>query len=233
MEINKMPLEILDSHKVAVFDVDGLLIDSEPAYNEYWQRAGRELGYELTKDMVLELRSLDASLAQEKFAAWFGDADAYLRVRTRRREMMSADDAVIAYPLKTGAKEMVSFARERGLKTAIVTSSPQQRILAILGRYSFAELFDYIICADKVKRNKPFPDIYLYAAAQLGVEPKECIAFEDSPNGLKSAHDAGCCTVMIPDLSPYSEELKTVADYHMESLQAFCDACRKELKAII
>lgn len=223
-----MPLKIIDSHRVAVFDVDGLLIDSERAYNAYWQKAGRELGYPISFEMALELRSLDASLAQKMFLNWFGDADAYQRVRMRRREMMRQEDESIQYPLKSGAKEMISFARERGLRTAIVTSSQPQKARSLLDRYSLAEMFDHIVCAEKVERNKPFPDIYLYAAAQLGVKPEECIAFEDSPNGLRSAHDAGCYTVMIPDLSPYSKELDSIADDHAESLLAYYEECRRE-----
>ena len=187
--------------KVALFDMDGLLIDSEKVYCACWIQAARELGYSLDEERVLTLRSLDKTLANELFVGWFSDRTAYERVKTRRKEIMAA-----------------KIRQTRGIKSAVVTASPQKRAQMHLESVGLNGLFETIITTEDVKKGKPFPDVYLYAAGKLGVKPEDCLAFEDSPNGVKSAYEAGCRTVMIPDLTPAAEELMPYVDYVYGSL---------------
>lgn len=204
--------------KVALFDMDGLLIDSEKVYRDCWIQAAQELGYAFDEKKALTLRSLDKTLANALFIDWFSDETAYERVKARRKEIMN--EKISREPLrgKPGAHRLIGELKKRGIKSAVVTASPQKRARMHLGSVGLSGLFETIITTEDVKRGKPFPDVYLYAMGKLGVKPENCLAFEDSPNGVKSAHEAGCRTVMIPDLTPFTEDLMPYVDYVYDSL---------------
>ena len=195
-------------HKVLFLDVDGLLVDSERVFNVCWRKAAESEGYSMTYEQALQLRSLDSGLAKDLFRSWYGDDNAYPAIRAARKMIMS--EAVAKEPLvvKPGVLEFLDKATNLPVKVAIVTSSPMSRITAYLAAVGIdVSLFDSVITTEQVKRGKPFPDVYLYACKTIGSAPCECIAVEDSPNGIKSAHDAGCYTVMIPDLTPCDESI--------------------------
>ena len=195
--------------KVALFDMDGLLIDSEKVYCACWIQAARELGYSLDEERVLTLRSLDKTLANELFIGWFSDRAAYERVKTRRKEIMAAKIRQTPLQSKPGVRSLICELEKRGIKSAVVTASPQKRAQMHLESVGLNGLFETIITTE---------DVNLYAAGKLGVKPEDCLAFEDSPNGVKSAYEAGCRTVMIPDLTPAAEELMPYVDYVYGSL---------------
>ena len=100
------------------------------------------------------------------------------------------------------------FLGNNGYMRAVATATDEERAGKLLRSVGLDGCFDRIICATMVEWGKPKPDIYLFAAEQLGLSPDECIAVEDSPNGIISAHDAGCFTIMVPDLTEPDEELK-------------------------
>ncbi|MBU5430276.1 HAD family phosphatase [Kineothrix sp. MSJ-39] len=215
--------------KAALFDMDGLLIDSERVYRDCWIQAACELGYAFDEKMALMLRSLDKELANALFIKWFDDATAYERVKTRRKEIM--EEKVRKEPLqrKPGVHRLIRELGKREIKAAVVTASPQNRAQMHLSSVGLDGLFETIVTTEAVKRGKPFPDVYLYAAERLEVMPEDCLAFEDSPNGVKSAHAAGCHTVMIPDLTPVTEELMPYVEYTYGSLADLAGEMRKSI----
>ena len=215
--------------KVALFDMDGLLIDSERVYRDCWIQAARELGYAFDEEKALTLRSLDKTLANALFISWFSDETAYERVKARRKEIMN--EKIRQEPLqgKPGVRSLICELGKRGIKSAVVTASPQKRARMHLGSVGLDGLFETIITTEDVKKGKPFPDVYLYAAGKLGVKPEDCLAFEDSPNGVKSAHEAGCQTVMIPDLTPFTEELMPYVDHTYSSLADLAEELQQGL----
>ncbi len=109
--------------------------------------------------------------------------------------------------LKKGLFELFGFLREKGIKIAVATATPRERTLKYLEKIQILSYIDAIVCGDMVTTGKPAPDIYLTAAKELGLPPEEGAAFEDSPNGIKSAYSAGCHAVMIPDMTPPDEEI--------------------------
>ena len=130
-------------------------------------------------------------------------------------------EAVSKEPLraKDGVLEFLHNVKDLPVKIAIVTSSPISRITAYLASVGIdISLFDAIITTEQVAKGKPFPDVYLYACQSVGFEPNQCIAVEDSPNGVKSAHDAGCYTVMIPDLTPCDNSIEPLVDKECGSI---------------
>ena len=204
--------------KAALFDMDGLLIDSEKIYRDCWIQAAQELGYPFDTEKALSLRSLDKELANALFIRWFSDETAYERVKTRRKEIMAEKIRQVPLQRKPGVRSLIQELEKRGIKAAVVTASPQKRAQMHLESVGLGNLFETIVTTETVKRGKPFPDVYLYAAKRMQVMPKECLAFEDSPNGVKSAHEAGCHTVMIPDLTPPAEDLMPYVEHTYDSL---------------
>ena len=110
--------------------------------------------------------------------------------------------------VKAGARELLDWLGEKGYKRAVATATDIERAGKLLKTAGLYDCFDNIISASMVEWGKPKPDVYIYAAEQLGLSTSECIAVEDSPNGIISASDAGCKTIMVPDLTEPEEELK-------------------------
>ena len=110
--------------------------------------------------------------------------------------------------IKPEVKETLWAIKQKGIQIAVVTATDEERTKSYLTEIGIYEWFDSIICATMVERGKPFPDVYLYACDKIGCTPKECMAVEDSPNGIQAASDAGCKTVMVPDLTQPDEDSK-------------------------
>ena len=110
-------------------------------------------------------------------------------------------------PLKPQVPQTLEKLRQMGYSMAVVTATAQEQAVSNLKLAGLLPFFDHVISASMVKRGKPAPDVYLYACEVLGVQPENCYAVEDSPNGVMSAHAAGCRTIMIPDLSQPDAEL--------------------------
>lgn len=204
--------------KYFLFDVDGLLVDSERIFNTCWREGAKSVGYDLTFEQALQLRSCDSKLAHQLFVEWFHDDEAYSKVRAARKVLMADVKKYGTPSLKPGINEVLAKLDAKGIKYAIVSSSPVARCRKYLEEVGISVNFETIISAEMVERGKPYPEIYAFACEQLGIAPSECVSVEDSPNGLRSAHGAGCTTIMIPDLSPYNEELAEYVDYQYESL---------------
>ena len=202
-------------YKVVFLDVDGVLVDSEKVFNVCWRKAAEREGYQMTYEQALQLRSLDATLAKKLFLQWYGSEDAYPAIRASRKLIMA--ELISSEPLvaKDGVLYFLNTVGDMSIKIAIVTSSPVSRIASYLASVGIdISLFDKIITTEQVKRGKPFPDVYLFACNEMGCQPSECIAVEDSPNGVKSAHGAGCYTVMVPDLSPCTDDLRPYVNFN-------------------
>lgn len=187
--------------------MDGLLIDTEKLYLKYWKQAAADFGYEMKDEHVFAIRSLARKFSIPKLKSFFGEDLPTEEIRARRTELIDADIERNGITVKKGMRELMGYLRERGVRTAVATSTARDRTERYLGKIGAGELFDAVICGDMVSSGKPDPEIYLTAAKALGLAPQECAAFEDSPNGIRAAHAAGCEAIMIPDLTPPEEEI--------------------------
>ncbi len=196
------------SIKAVIFDLDGTVLDTEKLLVKYWCQAANEAGFPMRREHALQLRSLAAKYAAPLMKEWFGESCDYQLLRKRRMELMSAHLESYGLEVKQGIPELLSYLGEKGYKRAVATATNLERASEYLRQVGLFDSFDRVISAHMVENGKPKPDVYLYAVEQLGLSKNECIAVEDSPNGVISASDAGCKTVMIPDLTEPDEELE-------------------------
>ena len=193
--------------KGLIFDMDGLLIDTERLSFEALVYDCRQRGFELTMEQFLGIRSLSIAKCEEKFKGYFGEDFDFKDSFEKHFEYMQEHIDKYGVPMKKGADSILKFAREQGLSIALATSTPLPIAEGYLRSLGLWEYFDKVQSAANIKNGKPAPDVYLAASSLLGLDPSECMAFEDSPNGVRSASSAGCITVMVPDLSGPDEEL--------------------------
>ncbi len=213
--------------KAVIFDMDGLLLDTEKLLVRFWVQAANEAGFPMTRDHALSLRSLHRSFAIPYLKELFGEGFDYKTVRTRRMELMNEYLSDHPLELKDGAAALLSYLNKSGIPAAVCTATDLERARDYLSRVEIFERFDKIISAAMVERGKPAPDVYLYAVRQLGLLSEECLALEDSPNGVKSAAGAGCVTVMVPDLTGPDSELEKLIYACADSLGHVIDIIEK------
>jgi DNA helicase-2/ATP-dependent DNA helicase PcrA len=193
--------------KAVIFDMDGTLIDTEKYYHTCWMEAIRRFGYTVTEEQAYHLRSLGKPFAKEYFRGLFGEDFPFEEVRNERKVLVENALREHGIELKPGVEETLAFLRERQVTVAVATATDMERTTRYLKEVGIFDVFDRIISARMVEQGKPAPDVYLYACRELGLEPGECFAVEDSPNGVKSASAAGCKVVMVPDQTEPDEKL--------------------------
>lgn len=186
----------------AIFDMDGLLIDSERPIMAAWIEAARTLDIELSHSQYLQVVGLASAESQRILAGLLGGAAAYDHAlgHVRGRLQLTRSDGAPLFPAKPGAAEFLAALRERGTRCAVASSSTRAQIQGCLGSLGLLHHFSAFAGGDEVLRAKPDPALYLLAAERLGVRPADCIAFEDSENGAKAALAAGMRVVVVPDL---------------------------------
>jgi HAD superfamily hydrolase (TIGR01509 family) len=186
--------------------MDGLVLDTEKLYCRFWAEAANALGFPMTHEQSLGMRSLNRERGQEKLNAYFGPEADYIAIREKRIELMNAYIAIHGIAPKPGIRELLDYLDAHGIRCAITSSSPPEWIEKHLGEQGLAHRFDCLCSGHNMPNGKPAPDIYLYGAASLDLKPEECLALEDSPAGIESAFRAGCHPILIPDLDTPGEE---------------------------
>lgn len=210
--------------KALLFDLDGTLLDTEKYFRVCWPRAFEHFGYKMSDEQALTLRSLGRPFAPEILKKMSGDPDFdYEAVRSYRSVIMEETIKKKGLHLKKGALELLDFLHEKKIVRAVATASPKDRSERYLKQAGILDYFDRVISATMVSQGKPAPDIYEFACRELGFAPADCLAVEDSPNGVTSAFKAGCQVVMVPDQTPATAEDRRMCIAVKESLADIID----------
>jgi len=186
--------------KGIIFDMDGLLFDTERLYLKAWPPTGEIMGIPITEEVARKTIALGGYEMEEIFQAHYGLDFTLEKARPVIRQWITDYVAEHGLPVRPGAREAIAFFHKRGFPLAIGSSNLHHVVVAYLEEAGLLSYFSTIVTGDMVERVKPAPDIFLQAAANLGLRPEECLVFEDSPPGIEAAHKAGCVPIMVPDL---------------------------------
>ena len=185
-----------------IFDMDGLMFDTEALNMKAWAAAGAKHGFDITEDVMHEYIGLHLDGTRQRMTERFGAGFDFDAVRGDRIAWSAAWIEEHGLPLKPGLRELLSWLIQHDIPRAMATSSDQRVAGFYLSHTDVKGLFNVILTGDRIKHGKPAPDIFLTAAEALGAEPAGCVVLEDSYNGIRAAHAAGMMPVMVPDLLP-------------------------------
>ena len=206
--------------KAVLFDMDGILFDTEIVMKEGWQKAARELNFTLTEEHLSQMRGSALPRSRKLFEEWFHGQVTYDEGRAIRTAYLNDYIQRNGVPEKPGLHEFLSWLKEHSIKVAVATSTTRRVAEGYWKQSGIDQYIDASVCGDEVINSKPDPEIFLKAASLLKVPIAACIVAEDSINGLKAARAAGAISCMIPDLTPYTKELFPFCDYVSPSLLA-------------
>lgn len=216
----------------AIFDMDGLMIDSERVFVRGFVQAGEEMGYYNVEEVCKSTIGVTSQRTREIFLEYYGSDFDYDGLRDLGRKYISAYYARNGVPIKKGLFPLLEFLKKQGMKLAVATSTSRDKAMKTLFEDTKIGLcFDAVVCGDMVSKSKPNPEIYLKAAECIKTEPSLCYVFEDSVNGIKAAYAAGMKPIMIPDLLPPTDEIRPMLHACFESLEEALDFMKREIKS--
>ncbi|CAH0535636.1 Phosphorylated carbohydrates phosphatase [Vibrio stylophorae] len=203
--------------QAAIFDMDGLLLDTERVCMRVFKAACEQLELPFDDVVYRSMIGCNAVDIQRIFTEFYGDD--YQRIHDTWRPAYNAVVLHEAIPVKTGVLALLDWLKAQGVPMAVATSTSRDVAEVKLELAGLTPYFDSISTGDEVKHGKPHPEIYLLAAERLGVDPTQCIAFEDSNNGTRAAMAAGMQTFQIPDLVEPSDEVRALGHIVLPSME--------------
>ena len=209
--------------KAVVFDMDGLLLDTEALYKQAWQQAASDLGFELDDDAYAMLVGRPNHACEAELRRRFGAEFPMPSFRTCWSDLWREAVETRGIPAKPGLEPLLALVEARGMPRAIATSSDAHYTELSLRKAGLAGRFAIIVTGDQVTCGKPAPDIYLEAARRVGHAPADCLAFEDSDAGVLAATSAGMTTICVPDIKSPSAATVRAAYRVIPSLESALD----------
>lgn len=201
-----------------VFDMDGLMFDSERVVKYSWDVAGERMGYGPLGDNIFHTLGFNVDKRKSYFQEKYGKTFSFDTFRDEYRKAFREYEKEHGIPAKKGLHELIDLLKRAGIPMAVATSSSHEYAMSSLDGEGISDCFSAIITGGMVKEAKPSPEIYLKACQAIGVKPARAVALEDSYNGIRSAHSAGMITIMVPDLLKDSSPVDDMLDGKMESL---------------
>ncbi len=200
-----------------IFDMDGLMLDTEPLYRASWRQAALECGYDLTEAIHDRFVGRNRKDSEQVLVDTFGPEFPLEKFRATVRQ---CEDRAFSGPVskKPGLEQLLSFLEARQVPKAVATSTDRRIALHLLAATELLGRFSAVATGDEVANGKPSPDLFLLAAERLGVEPAACLVLEDSDTGVAAAHRAGMGVYIVPDLLPPSAAAEGMAQGTFRSL---------------
>mgnify|MGYP002624372532 CR=1 FL=1 len=197
--------------KAVIFDMDGVLLDTESLCFECWRRAGNERGLDDADEAYRLCIGSNTNDTMDILHKRYGSAFDAWGFYARTGELFHIVEAEQGLALMPYVTECLTALKEAGYRLAVASSTRSEAVHRQLSAAGIIGYFETITCGDTVKHSKPAPDIYLKACESLHLAPEDCLAVEDSPNGVRSASVAGLRCVMVPDQIQPSEEIRALA----------------------
>lgn len=210
-----------------IFDMDGLMFDTERVFVKAWDYAGEKIGVGKAGYMVYKTLGMNIKASYNVWKTEFGDRYQEEELRKYTKEFLQKYYAENKVPVKKGLYVLLDYLKKSGVKMAVASSSPRWEVEKHLNDAGIYDYFVGIVCGDMIQNSKPDPEIYLKACELLERKPSECLALEDSKNGLLSAHQAGCKPIMVPDLWQPDEETEKILYAKFEDLEMVKDFLEK------
>lgn len=202
-----------------IFDMDGLMIDSENWTFEEYVKVCAEKGYVMDLACYKSIVGYTMTVIREKFRKYFGEAFPLDEIISQVHENLDARFAQEGIPVKPGLKELLAYLERGQYHMVVATSSDRNRVDSILRQGALTEYFDDVVCGDEVGNGKPDPEIFLKACEKAGTTPASALVLEDSEWGILAAHRAGIPCICIPDLKEPGEESRGLTAAVMHSLE--------------
>lgn len=215
--------------KAIIFDMDGLMIDTERLALKAWQLAGVDFGFPISDDIFISMVGRNRWDSDRTLVEVFGTDFPVDAVRKKYRMYLDSwiDEGKLS--VKSGLLDLLGFLDKISMLKAVATSTEYERAIHKLSLTNLLRYFPVVIAGDQVEKGKPAPDIFLAASVRLGVLPESCLVLEDSDAGIQAAYDAGMTPVMIPDMKPPSEKSLAFAHTVFVGLGEFHDYFRESL----
>lgn len=202
-----------------IFDMDGVLFDTEKLCMESWLSLSGQYGISDMEEFYPKCIGLNDADTKALMLKNYGADFPYENFRKETSLCFRNEIDKNGLPVKEGVRELLNFLKERGWKVGVASSTRRQSVINHLEREGLREYFSVIVGGDMVEHSKPRPDIYQMACGKLNVPPGQCYAIEDSPNGIRAAYGAGMKPIMVPDLLMPDEEMRRLSHRIFGSLR--------------
>ncbi|MBR5666657.1 MAG: HAD family phosphatase [Lachnospiraceae bacterium] len=205
--------------KAVIFDMDGVIFDSERATYLCWKKVAEEHGLERMDEVYRKCIGVTVEVTRQICLDAYGEDFPYEEFAKEASVLYHERYDGGRLPVKEGTREILSYLKENGIPTAIASSTRQERVVSQLDEAGLLGFFNAVVGGESVSKSKPAPDIFLYAAEQLGIAPADCVVIEDSFNGIRAAHAAGMIPVMVPDMLEPDDEIRGKCETVCSSLR--------------
>lgn len=194
--------------QAAIFDMDGLMFDTERIHVETWLPAAKHFGYDVTEDVVIGAIGITRASGKLHFEKAYGKDFPFDDITSFRLVLASERIKENGIPIKPGLNQLLDYLKDNNIKIALGTSTERKRTEWYLDLAGLTSYFNAIVCGDDIKNSKPDPEIFLKAAGLVNTKPEYCIVFEDSFNGIRAAYAAKMHAIMVPDYLMPTAEIK-------------------------
>ncbi len=196
--------------KAIIFDMDGVIFDTEMVYLKVWSKVFEKYGYKMTKEIYTSVLGTGRENVKKVFVNNYG-SNLPIDDMYKEKDENLAKEIEKGVALKAGAYEILKYLKENDFKIALATSAISKRAFKQLKQANIYKFFDAVVCRDEVEKTKPNPDIFLKAADKLNVNKSECIVIEDSSAGIKAAFNAGMIPIHVIDLKDADSDILEMA----------------------
>lgn len=213
--------------RAVLFDMDGLMFDTQRLWDKAWQQAGEACGVAMGEAQIAPLRGRSLADSRAIFEKNVAPGEVFDRCNAMAdalvREWLRGE-----VPMKPGLLQLLAYLQRTGRAMAVVSSTEQGLVKDLLRRAGILHYFSAVVCGDMVRHSKPAPDIYLLGAQRVGVPPEQCLVLEDSENGARAGIAAGCRTVVVPDIAPVAQQVLDAAAAVVPSLSGVIPLLEQE-----